>query len=201
MRNKPINGIPKYYEFISILSDNTKEGTIILLKNKKIGKEVVMKVFPIKKSKKMIDKEIGFQIKFYPYSPKIYYENKNYFIMEKGITVKDYLTKYPNKINKFISDFFKLLKRQLDLKMIHNDTKMDNIMYFPERGGFYFIDFGFSKNIKNCKDAVKIFPISLSKIYHSLLNFGIDKTQIEPIQKLILFIENSLKKIKIMYHE
>lgn len=193
MRNKPIGGIPKAYEFISVLSDNTKEGTVLLLKNKKNKKEVIMKIFSIKKSKKTIEKEIRFQRIFYPYSPKIYYENQNYFIMEKGITVKDYLTKYPNKINKFISDFFRLLKRQLDLKIIHNDTKIDNIMYFPERGSFYFIDFGFSKKIKNCKDALKIFPFSLSKIYNSLLNFGYNKSEIESIKKLIHTIEFLLK--------
>lgn len=193
MRNKPIGQIPKDYEYLGILSDNTKEGTILSLRDKKTGQKVVMKIFPTKKSKTTMEREIRFQKKFYPYSPKIYYQNQNYFIMERGIPVKDYLTKYPKKINKFISDFFTLLKRQLDLKMIHNDIKMDNIMYFPARGGFYFIDFGYSKDIKNCKYAVKIFPHSLTTIYKSLLHLGFDKCEIESIKKLIHTIEVLLK--------
>lgn len=84
MRNQPIGGIPEPYEKVSILSDSTKEGTVILVKNKTTLQEAVMKIFPTKKSPKTIEKEIRLQKKFYPLAPQIYKEGKNYFIMEKG---------------------------------------------------------------------------------------------------------------------
>jgi len=191
MRNQPIGGIPEPFEKISILSDSTKEGTVILLKNKKNHQEAVMKIFPIKKSVKAIEKEIKLQKKFYPLAPEIFCEGKNYFIMEKGIEVSEILQKTPKKINEFISDFFALLLHQLNLKLLHNDTKMDNIMYFKERG-FLFIDFGFSKEVKDCQSLIKVFPFSLKKIHDSLLRLGFIKEEILPLKKLELEILNYL---------
>lgn len=185
MRNQPIGGIPEPYEKVIVLSDSTKEGTVILVKNKTTRQDAVMKIFPTKKSTKKIEKEICLQKKFYPLAPKIFKKGKNYFIMEKGIEVAQILHKNPQKINQFISDFFKLLERQMDLKLLHNDTKMDNIMYFKERG-FLFIDFGFSKKVKSCPPIANVFPFSIRKIHDSLQKLGFTKEQVAPLKNLQL---------------
>ena len=166
IRYKPIGGIPSSYSFDKILSDSTKEGTVYLLTETSTSEKYVMKVFAKTKSPKTIAHEIKMQKAFYPYSPKIMLEGKNYFIMEYGTPAVDILKKDPKMIYTFVRDFLQLISFELTSLLSHNDTKLDNIIYLHHR--FLFIDFGFTRKSKNCKEIISVLAYSIFKIHKQL---------------------------------
>lgn len=188
-RFKPTGVIPKRFKIRKILSDFSKEGTVYELLDQLTHEFVVMKVFSPKKSKKAIQRELDFQDNFQPYSPRILYQGPNYFIMEMGVPVRTILEKNGNiSFLRFLFENFGfLIEFQVQNKLLHNDTKLDNLVLLKNK--LIFIDFGFSKKAKNETEVYKTVSFSLNKLYKELSKFY-------PKPKLEMFIclENWMSK-------
>lgn len=163
------------------MADFSKEGTVYEMIDLISRKHMVMKVFSPKKSKKAIEKEIRFQRQFHPFAPAVVASGSNYFIMEKGIPLKTILQNGRGDrdlLNRFLIQFGRLLDFQMEKKIAHNDTKLDNLVVINKK--LCFIDFGFSKKVKSQKDILKTASFSLMKLSRELEAF-FPKRDLQPI--------------------
>jgi serine/threonine protein kinase len=189
-RFKPIGPVPERFKILRILSDFSKEGTVYELLDQLTHESVVMKVFSPHKSKTSIKRELDFQEKFHPYSPRVLHKGPNYFIMEMGIPVRTILEKNPGNIDflRFLFvNFGFLIEFQVQKKLLHNDTKLDNLVLSKNK--LIFIDFGFSKNAKNVIEVYKTVSFSLNKLYKELSKF-----YPKPNLEMFICLENWVSK-------
>jgi len=122
----------------------------------------VAKQFPPKQNPKTIQKEIEFGriASEHGFGPRIHYVNlqRRMFIMDAmEETLCDLWIRQGRKLTKSqLDDLYDLIDRSRRAGIAHNDPKCLNIMM--KKGKMYFIDYGFTKYMKDVKFFAKLSP-------------------------------------------
>lgn len=152
--------LPSGYSIVKVLAEGG-QGATALVRHK--GKLFVAKQFPPKLSPKSIQREVDFGriASENGFGPRIHYVNlrRHMFIMDAmEETLCDLWIRQGRKLTKpQLDDLYNLIDRSRKAGIVHNDTKCLNIMM--KKGKMYFIDFGFTKYMKNSKFFSNFSPV------------------------------------------